>query len=240
MDLVGWLDTRPPVKTPDFLKEEEIELLYRSCRNARERYLIAAIFDTGARAEEFLNIRYEDIFMPDNAVNFPKIALKEEYSKTKGRTISLYWKYSLEAIRDYLKERKEEGIKSTDPIFVGTYDQARLFIRRLGLKILKKPIHFHLFRHSSATHYASKLNRQQLCIRYGWAFSSNMPDVYISRAGMEDKELDDKMAGTEIEKVKDDFFKKEQEFKMKQEEMAKQIKEMREDFKEIARHQKIK
>jgi len=240
LDLVGWFDTRPPVKTPDFLKEEEIELLYRSCRNARERYLIAIIFDSGARAEEFLNIRYEDIFMPDNATNFVKLALKEEYSKTKGRTISLYWKYSLEAIRDYLRERKQEGIKSIDPVFVGSYDQARLFIRRLGLKVLKKPIHFHLFRHSSATYYASRLNRQQLCIRYGWAFSSNMPDIYISRAGMNDKELDDKMAGTEIEKVKDDFFKKEQEFRMKQEEMEKQIKEMREDFKKIAGLQKLK
>jgi len=227
LDLVGWLDTRPPVKTPDFLKEEEIELLYRSCRNARERYLIAVIFDSGARAEEFLNIRYEDIFIPDNATNFVKLALKEEYSKTKGRTISLYWKHSLEAVRDYLRERRQDGIKSTEQVFNGSYDQARLFLRRLGLKILKKPLHFHLFRHSSATYYASRLNRQQLCIRYGWAFSSDMPDVYISRAGMDDKDLDDKFSGTEITKMKDELEKEKQKGSMELENMKKETELMK-------------
>lgn len=236
LDLVGWLDTRPPVKTPDFLKEEEIELLYRSCRNARERYLIAVIFDSGARAEEFLNIRYEDIFIPDNATNFVKLALKEEYSKTKGRTISLYWKHSLEAVRDYLRERRQDGIKSTEQVFNGSYDQARLFLRRLGLKILKKPLHFHLFRHSSATYYASRLNRQQLCIRYGWAFSSDMPDVYISRAGMDDKDLDDKFSGTEITKMKDELEKEKQKGSMELENMKKETELMKKEFeKELAR-----
>jgi hypothetical protein len=63
-------------------------------------------------------------------------------------------------------------------------------------------VHYHLFRHSSATYYASKLNRQQLCYRYGWKFSSYMPDVYISRSGMENKELDVKFASTELEDIK--------------------------------------
>ena len=120
LDLVGWFETKNPIKTPDFLKEEEIELLYRSCRTPEQRYLVAVLFDSGARAEEFLNIRYEDIFLPESSTNFVKVALKEEYSKTKGRTISLYWKYSLEAVRDYLRERKQEGIRSNDPIFSGT------------------------------------------------------------------------------------------------------------------------
>jgi len=221
--LVDWLDTRTQVKTPEFLREEEIELLYRSCRNAKERFLIAVLFDAGCRAEEFLNIRYEDVFTPKDSSNFVKVALKEEYSKTKGRTISLYWKHSVEAVRDYLDERKFRGIKSTEQVYEGTYDKARQFIRRLGLKVLNKPIHFHLFRHSSATYYASRLNRQQLCIRYGWAFSSNMPDVYISRAGMEDKELDERMAGTKIEKIQEDFLKKEQEMKIEMGELRERL-----------------
>ena len=222
--LTGWLDARVPDKTPEFLKEEEVELLHRSCRNAKERYLIAVLFDTGARAEEFLNIRYEDVFMPKENVQFAKIAFKKEYSKTKGRTISLYWKHSLEAMRDYIRERKQEGIKHSDPVFEGTYDQSRNFLRRLASRVLKKPVHFHLFRHSSATYYASKLNRQQLCIRYGWTFSSNMPDVYITRAGVEDRELDEKMAGTEVEKTKIEFEKESVQMKIKQEELESELK----------------
>jgi len=214
--LTDWLDTRGVKKTPDYLKEIEITKLYKSCKSASERFLIAVLFDSGARAGEFHNIRYEDIQLPEGKSNFAKLTLKEEYSKTNGRVISLYWKYSLEAISEYIKEREQEGIKigedkegnsitrpikSDDPIFDGTYTSARFFLLRLGKKILKRSINFHLFRHSSATYYATRLNRQELCYRYGWAFSSDMPDVYISRSGMQNKELDEQMTNTELSEM---------------------------------------
>jgi len=41
-----------------------------------------------------------------------------------------------------------------------------------------------MLRHSSATYWALKMNRYQLCAKYGWAFSSNMPDRYIERKGI--------------------------------------------------------
>jgi integrase/recombinase XerD len=211
IELCGWLDTRRIAKTPDYLKESEVVELYKACKNAKERYLLALLFDSGARAEEFINIRYEDIELPSNGENFVKITLKEEYSKTKGRVISLYWKYSLEAVRGYLRERELKGLKSTDQVFEGTYDSARFFLMRHGKRILNKSVHFHLFRHSSATYYATKLNRQELCYRYGWRFSSEMPDTYISRAGMQNKELDEKFSTTEMEILQKKLEKQEQE-----------------------------
>jgi integrase len=211
LELCGWLDTRRIAKTPDYMKESEVMKLYKSCKNAKERYLLALLFDSGARAEEFINIRYEDIEIPEKGDSFVKITLKEEYSKTKGRVISLYWKHSLEAVRDYLRERELNGLKSTDPVFEGSYNSARFFLMRAGKKILNKSIHFHLFRHSSATYYASKLNRQELCYRYGWRFSSEMPDTYISRAGMQSKELDEKFSSTEMENLQKKLEKQEQE-----------------------------
>ncbi|MEI8041245.1 MAG: hypothetical protein WCL11_07545 [Verrucomicrobiota bacterium] len=36
-------------------------------------------------------------------------------------------------------------------------------------------------RYSSTTYCATKLNRQELSYRYGWVFSSDMLDEYISR-----------------------------------------------------------
>ncbi len=74
----------------------------------------------------------------------------------------------------------------------------RELLQRLGKRVLGKSLPYHLLRHSSATYYATKLNRQELCYRYGWKFSSNMPDVYISRAGMETKHLDERFAQTEL------------------------------------------
>jgi integrase len=229
-ELTNWLDTRGVKKTPDYLKESEITTLYHHCKSASERFLIAVLFDSGARAGEFHNIRYEDLQLPEGKNNFVQLALKEEYSKTKGRTISLYWKNSLEAVSEYIKEREREGIKSNEPIYNGSYDSARFFLMRLGKKILKKSIHFHLFRHSSATYYASKLNRQQLCIRYGWAFSSDMPDTYISRAGMDNKELDENMTNTELSDLQLKVQRQEQTNEIQKEE----IKDLRDKFSQIS------
>ena len=215
IQLAGWLDTRDKPKTPDFLKEQEIEQLYRDCRTAEQQFAIAVLFDSGARAQEFVNIRYEDVQLPEGKENYVKITLREEYSKTKGRTISLYWRNSLESVRAYLKERIAAGLKSQDPVFGGTYGGLRMYLRRAGLRVLKRRVHPHLFRHSSATFYASKLNRQELCYRYGWRFSSNMPDIYISRAGMENKDLDVKFTNTELSQLKDDLAAVQQAARMK-------------------------
>jgi len=217
LQLAGWLDTRYREKTPDYLTNQEIEKLFKACSTAEARYLVAVLFDSGARAEEFLNIRLEDVRLPEGKENFVKLTLKQEYSKTLGRTISLYWRHSLEAVRDYVQERMAAGLRSDEPVFAKNYDAMRMFLRRLGKRILGKSIHPHLFRHSSATYYATQLNRQELCYRYGWKFSSNMPDIYISRAGMENKDLDVKFTNTELSGLKDEFTRLQQETNIKDE-----------------------
>jgi integrase len=225
--IAGWLETKTKKKTPNYLNEREIEKLFDNCKSSSERFLIAVLFDTGARAEEFLNIRYEDIQLPEKDQAFVKIALKEEYSKTKGRTISLYWKYSLNSVKSFLDERIEGGIKSNEQVYNKSYDAIRMFLSRLGKKVLKKDINPHLFRHSSATYYASKVNRQELCYRYGWAFSSDMPDIYISRAGMENKELDERFKATELEELQKKIEKEKFDNTKDIEELQRQITEQK-------------
>jgi integrase len=225
--LTDWFDVRSKNKTPDYLTEQEIIKLYKSCNSNEERFLLAVLFDAGCRAEEFHNIRKEDIQLPEGNDNFVKLTLKEEYSKTAGRVISLFWKYSLEAVRDYLNDRKE--IKSDDKLFLTSYTASRQTLRRFGEKVLKKNITYHLFRHSSATYYATKINRQQLCYRYGWKFSSPMPDVYISRAGMENKELDEKFTSTELEEIKTILEKERQSNKINQEKLTQEIERVKKE-----------
>lgn len=217
LQLAGWLDTRDRFKTPDYLTETEIETLFKHCSTATQRFIVAVLFDTGARAEEFINIRMEDVRLPEGNDNYVKITLREEFSKTKGRTISLYWRHSVQAVRDYVSERIQSGIGSSDALFGRNYDAMRMFLTRLGQKVLRKHVHPHLFRHSSATFYATKLNRQELCYRYGWKFSSNMPDIYISRAGMENKELDIKFTNSELGGMKNELTRITQENKIKEE-----------------------
>lgn len=224
------LRVKPKLKeqTIDYLKEEEMQKLYRACKNAEERFMISVLFDSGARAEEFHNIRKEDIEMPKGD-GYVKLTLKEEYSKTKGRTISLYWNKTFEAVNDYLKGRIAEGIGAKDQIFGKNYKASRKFLERLGKKVLGRSIHYHLFRHSSATYYADKLNRQQLCVRYGWRFRSPMPDRYISRIGVQDKELDEKFKGVEVKELKIQLDKEKQKREIDKQDVAEEIKKLKED-----------
>jgi integrase len=150
--LTEWFDTHYRPKTPDFLKEAEIQRLYKHCRDARQRFLIAVLFDSGARAEEFHNLRFEDMHLPESNENFVKITLKQEYAKILGRTITLYCKHALEPVQDYLAERVAQGIKPAEPVFKGDYPATRKFLQRLGHSVLTRTVHYHLFRHSSTTY----------------------------------------------------------------------------------------
>lgn len=224
-------------KTPEFLKESEVEKLFKACKSAQERFLVAVLFDTGARATEFHNVRMEDVELPQGPESYPKITLKEEYSKTKGRTVSLFWKYSAEAVRDFVREREAQGAQRTDPVFVRSYPAARKFLLWLGKRGLGRSIHYHLFRHSSATYYADKMNRQQLCIRYGWTFSSRMPDVYINRAGVEMRELEDRFKAAEVESLRNALARVQQQSNIKDERLRaleETVRTMRHQFAAIA------
>ena len=98
-----------------------------------------------------------------------------------------------------------------------------MFLGRLAKKTLNKNVNPHMLRKSSATYYADKLNRQQLCIRYGWKFSSEMPDVYISRAGVDEEKLKEVFVKTDMEDIK----RENAELKTKQELSEKEIENMK-------------
>jgi len=220
-----WFIIKVPKKSVEYLKEEEIEKLYRNCKNNSERFLIAVLFDSGARASEFLNIRFEDIQEPTQSFPYFKILLKEEYSKTKERNIGLYWKHSTEAIKDYLSELDRSNLKA--PVFSKSYDAVRIFITRLGKRILNKRVHFHMFRKSSASYYAPKLkSRQQLCYRYGWNFSSNVPDVYISREQGEE-EVKDSIYNTNLNKIEGENRELKTKISIVEEKSEKEIEELK-------------
>ena len=197
--LTDWIDYRLAKRTPEALTEQEIETLFEHCRTAWQRYAVAVLFDSGLRASEFHNVRFEDVHEPTESFPYYRIEAKTEYSKTEGRTVGLYWKESTKAIRDYLAECTDKS--PGNPVFVHSYDSLRMFIGRLGKTVLRRRVYMHLFRKSSATYYASRMNRQQLCVRYGWRFSSDMPDVYIRRAGVEEEMVKDVMVNTNMTKL---------------------------------------
>ena len=70
-----------------------------------------------------------------------------------------------------------------------TYGAMKMVLSRLAKKTIGKKVTPRIMRHTSATHYANIIRtRYQFCSRYGWTMSSNMPDIYLDREGIFEKE----------------------------------------------------
>ena len=163
------------------ITREEMEKLVNSTPESILKATIIVLFDGGTRAEEFLNLRIKDLtkkkYDNDNDCYWINI----RHSKTFARNIPL------PLSTRYLSEWLDEHPQKNDPeaqLFPFSYNVLRQKVSRLSLKVLKKRVWLHMLRHSSATYWAPRMNRYQLCAKYGWAFSSDMPDRYIERKGI--------------------------------------------------------
>jgi len=222
------IETKKP--EPQFLTIQEIDKLYKNCKDNRARFIIANLFGSGTRAEEFINLRYSDYTLPSNNENYVKIRVREGYSKTGGRTISLYYDKCLEATRDYLEERKMEGIEPDDPIIKESYESIKKWLGRYGQRILNKNTHFHLFRSSCASWLANRLNRQQLCYFFAWKFNSSMPDTYISRKGLIMDDVEEKFERTEMEDLKKQLDKEKSKHNLELDELKSEFSKLKDMF----------
>jgi len=193
-DLVSWFDTSLKEKEIPALSRDEVEQLVANCSRLLNKVAIMVLFDSGARIEEFLNIRIKHLTRKEDYY-----LLHIEYSKTKPRTISVPLCTGL--LDQWIKERQ-----CCDPesqVFPLTYNSARMMLCRLGRKVLKKPVHPHLLRHSSATYYANiEKNYFRFCKRYGWTFGSRMAQRYIDRAGVDEEITAKAVQSDEIGKVR--------------------------------------
>ncbi len=193
--LVQWIDISVPHKEIPAISRDEVEKLIESTPGPRQKALLMVLFDSGARIEELLNVRIK----PEHVYWKEEIGcymIRLEYSKTKPRTISL--PLSTKYLRSWLQNHpyKDNPLSQLFPV---TYASLRVFLNRLGKKILQKRVSPHLLRHSSATYYANKLNHYQLCYRYGWTMSSDMVTRYIDRAGIIEQQTAGIVTKSEIE-----------------------------------------
>ena len=178
-ELVDWIDTYEVQKEIPALTREEVEKL-SDISNIRDKAIIMFLFDSGARIEEALNIRIKDLSIEDDTYK-----VRITVSKTKPRTIHLpicskylhYW------LQDYPNHTDDSYL------FPITYDSIRIMLHRKSkLALNGKRVTPHVLRHSSATYYANHLSHFQLCYRYGWSMASKMPNRYLDREGIFEKE----------------------------------------------------
>lgn len=198
-EIVSWIDTSVKVKDYQALKKEQVELMVslvssnRAWKQIRNKALLMTLFDSGARVDEMMNVRLENISLENG-----NYRLRIEHSKTKPRTVSLpLCKELLDVWLDHHPARKERKAQ----LFPLTYAQISKIVARAG-SLVGARLTPHGLRHSSVTYYANKLSRYQLCNRYGWAMSSKQPDRYIAQEGLDEEAVVEVVETDNVQKLK--------------------------------------
>lgn len=180
-ELVEFMDMFIKPKDVPAITREEVEKLLNSTPDYCLKAAIMVLFDGGMRAEELLNIRLRDLTKKKNENDTESYWVDIRFSKTEARNIPL--PLCNNCLNEWLTEHPNINYPEAQ-LFPLSYGRLNSKISSLAEKVLKKRITLHTMRHSSATYWASKMNRYQFCTKYGWSFKSNMPDRYIKRKGI--------------------------------------------------------
>ena len=192
--IVSWIDTHIKESDPPALSIDEIRTMAEYANGIRGKALIWSLFETGARASEFLNIRIGNAVKKDNYH-----LLRIEFSKTFKRTLPVYEGHNY--IDEWIKIHPMKDNLDAQ-LFPIKYSALNQWLKRLGEKAIRKNVNPHLLRHSFATWLAGKkVGRYQMCKLMGWAMSSDMPDRYIDRQGVVEEETLNNIRGDELKQA---------------------------------------
>ncbi|WP_167880986.1 tyrosine-type recombinase/integrase [Methanococcoides sp. AM1] len=173
----------------DLLTGEEVQKLIEHANSMRDKALLAALYESGARIGEQVSCKIKNVQFDNNGctVVFPE-------GKTGARRIRLV--YAASYLRQWIDchpqkdnpdaplwislDKKQKGI---------TTDTVRKSFNKIAEKAgVKKRVNPHSFRHARATHLASHMTEQQMKSYLGWTPDSNMAGVYVHLSG---KDTDD-------------------------------------------------
>ncbi|MDP3990636.1 MAG: site-specific integrase [archaeon] len=195
--IVKWIDTNVEDVEIPAISLQEVERLVDFSPTVRTKALFAMLFETGARAEEMLNIRLRNL---EDRGNY--FSVRIEVSKTYPRTIVVY--RAAKYLREWLSQHPGRYEQDT-PLFVMKYSTMLNVVAKYSKKIIGRRISPHVLRHSCATWLASKgVGRYELCKWMGWTMSSDMPDRYIDRTGVVSEETMRRIRQDELVQARDE------------------------------------
>jgi len=232
---VNWIERNSKIVKSyvpkDVLTRDEINVLIKCVSSARDKAIIALLFDTGMRCGELLSLRRSQIKFYDDYAEFEvngKTGIREciaiesaPYLKKQIDWLDKNKHIIKKGFEDYLWLNINRGgwVRNYGRNIRNVYDErgspltrdgVGSLLKRAGKKAkIDKKIWTHLFRHSSATYWAQFLNEAEMRIKFGWSRDSNMPSVYINLDYSKLKEKQLKKAGKwkEVEKNDKQMFK---------------------------------
>lgn len=208
--LVEWIDTHCTPKEIPALTEAEVQRMADRAQNQLHRALTQVLFDSGLRISEVLNVRLRHVRLLAPSQEYPDrkcFVIRAPFSKTLPRTVVCPMNETTRWLSLWLEDHPANPRVLSDGTFDADDTEAQLFplrdsaartvIRRLGERALGKRVYPHLLRHTSATYWCNKLPYFKFCKRFGWTMTSNMPQRYIDRAGVDEFEIADIYFGAE-------------------------------------------
>jgi len=189
-ECVRWVKTRKSSnngKLPeDLLTPGEVKSLISACMNQRDKAIIGALYDSGCRIGELLQMRIRDfrtdeygaVFMVDGKTgsrrvrvvgdSIPLVCAWLEVHPGRTNPQSPLW---------INLQYKDKG----EPL---QYPAVRKLLTTAGQRAgIKKRIHAHLFRHTRATEMAQNISEAPLENQMGWVHGSGMTRQYVHLSG---------------------------------------------------------
>jgi len=217
-EMTYWIDTRWVQKDVPSLEEHQIKKILDNCTTMQQKVLLTCLFDGGFRIEEFLNVRNSDVRLVESEVPYYKIMLRGQFSKTKGRDVSMFWSESYDVIKSWIAT-KGANQNPDEAFFDIGYKRCQEILKELGKKINVR-LHAHLLRHCSATHYANKgINEFQLNKRYGWSSGSDMGRKYVDSSKIDEKQQVKEYEDTKLTELRNSLRKQEEESRIRRDEI---------------------
>ena len=175
----------------DLLTKEDVEAQIEACHNPRDKALVAILWETGARIGELIDVTVGDV---EDRKHGKKITID---GKTGSRRLPLV--ESVPYLNKWLNEHPnpEKDAPLWCKIQQGGPDD-QLGYRYIREKILKKtmeraevdkPSNPHHYRHSRASHLATRMTEAELCEWFGWVQGSDVPAKYVHLSG---RDIDNK------------------------------------------------
>ncbi|MCJ7571360.1 MAG: tyrosine-type recombinase/integrase, partial [Candidatus Thermoplasmatota archaeon] len=194
--IVRWIKTgyaKSKHRMPEsILTPDDIKALINSAKTVQHKAIIAALYDTGVRIGEFLNMNINDIQYDENG------AFIFVNGKTGQRMVRFI--HSQKYLSTWLeyhpyKDKIKTNKLAKYPLWVS--DSTCSKGQRLSQSGISGIIHYiadrtsinkkispHQFRHARLTDLAKKgINEPALKMIAGWVGNSNMPEIYIHLSG---------------------------------------------------------
>lgn len=199
-ELVDWIDTATKeneIKAIKGLKNSVWDMI-SLIPDVRRKALIAVLFDSGFREGEIINCTLSDIEKREDGVYY----ISCKHSKTKPRTVSL--PYSSEILERWVREHPHKN----NPKAQLWMTSRRMLYKTMKLyseKALGEAYTVHQVRHTSATFFAPKMDRVAFCKKFGWSYSSSIPDRYIDFSKVEQNKIIDVVKADENAKLREEL-----------------------------------